>query len=164
MKHRMLAIAPSLAEAVRYAGGWLFDQVMAGWDVTVLTADHSDARALKILGARARDLDSLLAAPLVLGPCLQAIAVRADLCDSDARVRRVVHTALAEGRAEVRFWGDEWPAGLGDSSGPVWHRLSVAARAFKAHALTAAAAPAGPDEDIETFRRAEVRLAPVPVR
>jgi hypothetical protein len=145
-----------MAEVVRFAGGWLFDQVMAGWDVTVLTADPSDSRPLRILGARARDLETMLALPL-LGPCLQAIAVPADLYGSDARVRRMVLTAFDEGRAEIRFWGDSRPEDLDGRGDPVWHRLSVAARAFKAQALAAAAAPADSNEDIEVFRRGEIR-------
>jgi hypothetical protein len=141
---------------VRSAGGWLFDQVMAGWDVTVLTADHSDSRPLEILGARARDLETMLALP-VLGPCLQAIAVRADLYESDPRVRKMVLTAFDEGRAEIRFWGDSPQKDPGARADPLSHRLSVAARAFKAQALAAAAAPADPTDHIEVFRRGAVR-------
>jgi hypothetical protein len=129
---------------------------MAGWDVTVMTADHSDSRPLEILGARVRDLETMLALP-VLGPCLQAIAVRADLYESDERVRGMVLRAFEEGQAEIRFWGDFRPDNLGAAADPLSHRLSVAARAFKAQALVAAAAPAGPAEDVEVFRRGEVR-------
>jgi hypothetical protein len=141
---------------VRSAGGWLFDQVMAGWDVTVMTPDHGDSRPLEILGARARDLETMLALP-VLGPCLQAVAVRADLYESDARVRKMVLTAFDEGQAEIRFWGDSWPEDLNAGSGPVAHRLSVAARAFKAQALAAAAVPVDAADVVEVFRRGEIR-------
>jgi len=151
LRPRLTAIASSTAEVVQFAGGWLFDQVMAGWDVTVITADHGDSRALEILGVRARDLETMLALP-VLGPCLQAIAVRASLYDSDARVRRMVLTALDAGLAEIRFWGDQGPEGFDGAAYPVSHRLSVAARAFKAQALAAAAAPAGSAHDVEVFR------------
>src|ERR1700734_1067170 len=75
LRPRMTAIAPSAAEAVQYAGGWLFDQAMAGWDVTVVTVDDGDPRPLDILGVRARNVDAVLAAP-VLGRCLRAIALR----------------------------------------------------------------------------------------
>jgi hypothetical protein len=153
-----------MVEVVRSAGGWLFDQVMAGWDVTVLTSDDSDSRPLQILGARVRDLETTLALP-VLGPCLSAVAVRADLYDSDPRVRRMVLTAFDEGLAEIRFWGDLRPEDLDGGADPVRHRLSVAARAFKAQALAAAAAPAGPNADIEVFRRGDIRHpSPIPVR
>jgi hypothetical protein len=148
-------------DVVRSAGGWLFDEVMSGWDVTVLTADHGDSRPLEILGVRVRDLETMLALP-VLGPCLQAVAVRADLYESDERVRRMVLTAFDEGDAEIRFWGDvsEDPRAAAD---PLSHRLSLAARAFKAQALAAAAASAGPagrvDQGVEVFRRGRVRRA-----
>lgn len=155
LRLRLAAIAPSTVEVVQSAGGWLFDQVMAGWDVTVLTADHSDSRPLEILGARVRDLETMLALP-VLGPCLQAIAVRADLYQSDERVRAMVLTAFDEGQAEIRFWGDV-PEGLSAGADPLSHWLSLAARAFKAQALAAAAAPAYPAEDVEMFRRGQVR-------
>lgn len=151
-------MAPSLVEVVRSAGDWLFDQVMAGWDVTVLTPDGADARPARILGVRAGDLESVLARR-VRGSCLQGIAVREDLYDSDARVRRMVHEALDAGLAEVRLWGagdDGVPAAPG---GLVRHRLSMAARAFKAQALAAAAVPAGPGLDTEVFRSAVPALA-----
>ena len=151
----MTTIAPSTAEAVRCAGGWLFDQVMAGWDVTVITADQADPRPLHILGVRARDLDSVLAMP-VLGPCLQAIAVQADLYDADERVRRMVLTAAEAGGADVRLWGDSWPADFNDGANPLPHRLSLAARAFKAQAMAAASLPAEPAAETEVFRRGEI--------
>ena len=33
VRYRLDVVAPSVAEAVRAAGGWMFDRVMAGWDV-----------------------------------------------------------------------------------------------------------------------------------
>ncbi len=36
MRYRLDVIAPSVIDAVQFTGGWLFDRVMAGWDVTVL--------------------------------------------------------------------------------------------------------------------------------
>ena len=35
--------------------GWLFDQGMAGWEVNVLTVDHSGTWPLRILGALGHD-------------------------------------------------------------------------------------------------------------
>lgn len=141
---------------MQFAGGWLFDQVMAGWDVTVITADGGDSRPLRILGVRSRDLDILLALPLA-GPCLKAIALRTDLYDTDERVRRMVQAAVAVGRADIRLWGDCWPADFGSRSAPVSHQLSMAAMAFKAQALAAAAVPAAPPADTELFQRADIR-------
>jgi hypothetical protein len=168
MRPRLTALAPSVVEVVRYAGGWLFDRAMAGWDVTVITSDHSDSRPLRILGASVRDLETTLAVP-VLGTCLSTIAVRSDLYDCDARVRRMVLATFDEGLAEVRFWGDPRPEDLDGTADPVWHRLSFAARAFKAQALAAAAAEAAdPNEDIEVYgkladlRAEEVRVTGAP--
>jgi len=152
----MTAIAPSAAEAVQYAGGWLFDQVMAGWDVTVITAEAGDQRPLDILGVRARNLDSIFAAPVV-GPRLRSIALRTDLYRDDERVRRLVRAAVEAGRAEIRLWGDVWPGDFDGSGAPVSHRLSLAARAFKAQALTAADLRHAVTAETEVFRRGELR-------
>ena len=156
LRPRLTAIAPSAGEAVQQAGGWLFDQVMAGWDVTVISVDRGDPRPLHILGVRACVLDTALAAP-VFGACLQAVALRSDLYHADARVRRLVLTAAEAGDTEIRLWGDLWPADFADEADPVSHRLSLAARAFKAQALAAAAVAPEPPMDTEVFRRGEIR-------
>jgi hypothetical protein len=172
LRKRLAVIAPSLGEVVRYAGGWLFDLVTAGWESTVLTADHADPRPLEILGGRGYDLESVLAAPPA-GRCLHAIAVEANLYRSDARVRRMVYQARGEDLTELMVLGDDWlddPAGTAGTAGtagagPVRHRLSLAARAFKAEALATADIPAGAGDDVEVFRRAAISradLTPVP--
>ena len=153
LKPRLAVMAPCISEAVRSAGGWLFDQVMAGWDVTVLTADDADARPLQILGVRATDLEGVLARR-VRGSCLQGIAVRTDLYGSDSRIRRMVSEALEGGVAEVRLWGG-CPAELDDAASPEWHGPSFAARAFKVQARAVPAVPAEGSEgseDTEEFR------------
>jgi hypothetical protein len=156
LRPRVIAIAPSTAEAVRYAGGWLFDQVLAGWDVTVVTAEAGDPRPFDILGVRARDFDAVFASP-VLGPSLQGVALRADLYRDDERVRRLVLAAAESGRAEIRLWGEVWPADFDGSGDPVSHQLSLAARAFKAQALAAADLRDAPLAETEVFRRGELR-------
>lgn len=157
LKPRMAAIAPCAADVVKSAGGWLFDQVLAGWDVTVLTSDQADRRALRILGVRDHELDSALAYP-VHGPCLAAIAVPAEMYHADERVRRMVLAAAEAGRTEIRLWGDgdAVPADF-DAGDPVAHRLSAAARAFKAQAMMAAAIRADGPMDTEVFRRGAIR-------
>ena len=163
LRPRLTAIAPSAAEAVRSAGGWLFDQVMAGWEVTVVTAETGNPRPLDILGVRARGLDAIVAAP-ALGPCPRTIALRADLYHDDERVRRLVRAAAEAGRAEIRLWGGGWPAEFDGGGTVVSHRLSLAARAFKAQALAAAHLLGEPATETEVFRRGEVgrpRLAAV---
>jgi hypothetical protein len=153
MRYRLDVVGPSIVEVVRCAGGWLFDRVMAGWDVTVLVTDDNDTdvRPLRILGAESADLGSALALA-GQGPLPQAVAVAADLFGCDARIRRGVLEALHDGGIEVTFWGDTWPAELDCTVNSVQHRLSVAARAFKAEALAAAAAPATAVGRTETFR------------
>lgn len=138
MRYRLDVIAPSVSEVVASAGGWLFDRVMAGWNVTVLLADRRDDVALQILGAETADLESALAAGIA-HPRPHALAVAADLYRRDTRIRHGVRQALEHGQTEVTLWGDTWPEELTRSVDSVEHRLSVAARAFKAQALAAAA-------------------------
>jgi hypothetical protein len=88
---------------------------------------------------------------------MQAIALRADLYHDDDRVRRLVLAADEAGRAEVRFWGEWWPADFDGRGDPVSHRLSLAARAFKAQALAAADLRGAPTAETEVFRRGELR-------
>jgi hypothetical protein len=136
---------------VRFAGGWLFDQVLAGCDVTVHVTDHADARALRILGARVVDLADTLGTRWRV-PYPQTLAVDADLLTADPRVRLLLREAAGTSQTEVRLWGGGWPADLDGEACALCHRLSVAARAFKAHALVAADAPADPVDPTETFR------------
>ena len=155
LRPRLVALATSTADVVQVAGGWLCDQVLAGWDVIVVTADHEDQRALRILGVRGRDLESALAVPL-LGPCLRALAVETGLYCSDERVHQMVRAVAETGRTEIRLWGYAWPADLDARADRVSHRLSVAAGAFKAQALAAAAIAEWP-ADTEEFRRGAIR-------
>ncbi|OBK76226.1 hypothetical protein [Mycobacterium sp. 1274761.0] len=150
MRYRLDVVGPSVVDVVRFAGGWMYDRVMAGWDVTVLLTHSEDARPLDILGVATADLESALAL-WEQRPHPQTVAVAADLFASDERVRRGVLGALEQGVTEVTLWGDTVPAELDDSVGPVAHNLSAAARAFKRQAL-AAAADAGSVSDTETFR------------
>jgi hypothetical protein len=161
-------IAPSSVDAVRFAGGWLFDQVMSGWEATVVTLDRTDSRPLRILGADVIDLDAALVAS-VMGPRPQLIAVDAGLYDCDPRVRRMMMSTLGTGQGcdlgEVILWGgpssvDQAPGQARDQvAAPVRHRLSVAATAFKAQALAAAAAPVESIEAAETFRVGDLSRA-----
>lgn len=152
MRYRLDVVAPNVADAVAFAGGWLFDRVMAGWDVTVLVGDPLEDRPLQVLGARTLDLESALRS-VGSRPEPQSLAVAADLFGSDTRVRDGVLDALDHGATEVTLWGDTESAELDRSVDAVHHRLSAAARVFKARALVAAAADASV-APIETFRSA----------
>jgi hypothetical protein len=150
MRYRLDVVAPSVAEVVRSAGGWLVDRVMAGWDVTVLIAGDDDIRPLQILGVDTADLETVMQL-WEQRPHPQTVAVAADLFVSDARVREGVLGALQQGMTEVTLWGDSWPAELGSTVDSVQHELSAAARAFKAQAL-AAAGDTDPVTGTEAFR------------
>jgi hypothetical protein len=155
MRYRLDVVAADVVDVVRFGGGWLFDRAMAGWDVTVLVADHPDTRPLQILGARVIDLEDALAA-VESRPRPQALAAAADLFGCDSRVRQGVLQALDHGVTEVTLWGESWPAELDDSVGLVQHRLSMAAKIFKGQALAAAldgdGSPHGSIGYLETFR------------
>jgi hypothetical protein len=137
MRYRLDVVAPTVLDAVKFAGGWVYDRVMAGWDVTVLIGDDEDARPLEILGAEVRDLESVLES-WQDRPHPQTIAVAADLFDRDSRVRKGVLSALEQGATEVTLWGEGLPAEIDKSVDSVQHQLTAAARAFKAQALAAA--------------------------
>jgi hypothetical protein len=131
----LMVIAPSMADAVRSVGGWLFDHSIRGWDAEVLTSDRCPARPALILGARADDLKAL-SCPLPKERPL-TIMVSAALYTAEALVRQVADDALRGRRADVLVWGDALPLELEGASRPVRHQISVAARAFKTQALLA---------------------------
>lgn len=150
MKYRFDVVAATVAEAVENAGGWLFDRVAAGWDVTVLIADgDEDDRPLQILGVQAADLDSAFIEGRTR-PHPQTVAVAAHLFDTDARVRGGVLAALAAGQTEVTLWGEACPAEL-HGIDAAHHELSAAARAFKSQALAACGIRRAVNS-VETFR------------
>ena len=152
MRYRLDVVACNVPEVVKFAGGWLVDRVMAGWDVTVLISADEDTRPLEILGVETHDLEAALE-EWADRPHPQTVAVAADLFASDARVRKGVLSALDQGMTEVTLWGDEWPEELDSTIGSVHHQLSAAARAFKAQALAAADDPdARTVGDTESFR------------
>ncbi|MBF6191562.1 MULTISPECIES: hypothetical protein [Nocardia] len=157
MRYRLAVVAATAVDVVRHAGGWLCDRTMAGWEVTVLLADCSGARSLQILGATVLDLERSLATP-VHDTWPHAVAVAQELFAADARVRQGVLDCLDHGLIEVALWGEELPEELDRRLDPVHHRLSVAARAFKGCALTAAGAPASNVGAAETFRSGELLL------
>jgi hypothetical protein len=152
----MVLVGSSVCDVVRTAGGCIFDRVSAGWDVLVLVADHPDTRALEILGARVLDLDTAYAN--VSEPFPQALAVCSDLIASDERVRREILDVLGGGYEkegvgmDVTVWGESCPDELKDRFAPDEHRLSMAARVFKAQALAAAGCAVDTVAPTEAFR------------
>ncbi|MFE7747220.1 hypothetical protein [Nocardia sp. NPDC057455] len=157
LRYRLAVVAATAVDVVRHAGGWLCDRTMAGWEVTVLLADCSDARALQILGATVLDLERSLATP-VHDTWPHAVAVAPELFAGDARVRQGVLDCLDHGLIEVALWGEDLPEELDRRLGAVRHPLSVAAQAFKGCALTAAGVPASDVGVPEVFRSGELLL------
>lgn len=147
IKYQLNVIGSTVLDVVTSAGGWLFDRVMAGWEVNVLVADLDEVRPLEILGARSFELNSALRT-MRKGPHPQALAVAIDVFDSDERVRQAVLAAMLRGSTEVTFWGQGSPTRVERTVSPVEHPLTAAAQVFKAHALAAAAGrqPSGPTE------------------
>ena len=80
-----------------------------------------------------------------------AIAVAADVFNTDARVRETVVRALKRGLTEVTLWGETWPPDFHGAKA-VQHQLSSAARAFKTQALAVAALRDASMTGTETFR------------
>ena len=160
IKYQLNVIGSTVLDVVTSAGGWLFDRVMAGWEVNVLVAELDAVRPLEILGARSFDLDSALRA-MRKGPQPQALAVAIDVFDSDERVRQAVLAAMLRGSTEITFWGPGTPTTVDRTVSPVEHPLTAAAQVFKAHALAAAAVrePSGPTETFfRDFSKAPVLL------
>ena len=153
---RIFVAAPCVLAAIQFVGGWVFDRVMAGWAVVVFVPGPVDAGPLRILGADVRSLDSAVALVGVV-PAPNVIAVSAELVAKDRAVKQIVCQALKDAHTELVVWGESLPLSVRGNFGPVEHRLSLAARAFKAHALLAAGAEAtvGPTE---AFREA-MRIA-----
>lgn len=160
MRYRFDVVGRSVLDVVTAAGGWLYDRSTAGWDVTVMLLDDvegrggiedTDTRPLEILGARVLDLESVLT-QWEQWPHPQTVAVCAEMFDGHARVRQGVIDALEHPSTEVTLWGAV-PAELDSDVDVRQHRLSAAARAFKAQALLAAGVdPAAGSARTETFR------------
>jgi hypothetical protein len=154
-RYRLDVVASSPADVVCSIGGWLYDRVRAGWEVTVLLPQQCDTRPLQILGMQAADLDSQIS-PASTGCAARGLAVSADMFASDIRVRQGVFDALDHWMTEVTLWHDGWPLAVGHRTTTVQHVLSAAARAFKRHALTAAGSTdtVGPTETLRSDMKA----------
>jgi hypothetical protein len=159
-RYRLTVVASSMVDVVGSAGGWLCDRARAGWDVNVVLADAQDARPLTILGATALGVDGELSDVVRVVSYGGTLAISAQVLATDERVRGHVVNILKRRVADVTVWGRDWPSGFGREGDRVEHKLSSAARAFKALALGAAAAPQssiGPTETLfnlgtESFR------------
>lgn len=138
-------MAPTVADAVRSAGGLVFDRVRLGWRVVVEVPGDDDPRALRVLGVEVGDHT----ADHPDHPDRPtALAVADTMYADDPATRAEVDAALATKSTEVIVWGSaEY---LDGDRSVVSYRLSRAAEVFKAHALVAAGV-FEPVECTETF-------------
>jgi hypothetical protein len=133
---RIDVYAPSVIDVVECIGAWIFDHVMAGWDVRVSIPAPFDDRPLRILGAESGALEAMLHSTPAPAPA--AILISSDLITSDIRVRARGTDALRGGMIEVTTWGQSCPAGLAQHSRVTECQPSLAAATFKFYALVAA--------------------------
>ncbi|MCV7445452.1 hypothetical protein AWB91_21480 [Mycobacterium paraense] len=148
LRYRLDVVAASTADVVASAGGWLYDRVMAGWEVTVLLPHGCDTRALRILGVRPVDADER---PDPAGAASHSLAVSAEAFSADARVREQVLEAMGDRLTELALWGDGWPLAVDRAMTRTQHVLSMAARRFKGYALAEAGIGCGPADPVETL-------------
>lgn len=127
-------LAIDVADAVRGAGGLMFDRRHSGWTVRVFVTGTTDFSPLQILGAQGFSHDGVTALrampPHTALALSSAAAARSSLLGSDvwARWRRA--------SAEVMLWGEP-PGELRGHLVGMEHRLSGAGHAFKARAWAA---------------------------
>jgi hypothetical protein len=154
----LVVLTRDVNDAVTSAGGWLCDRVRAGWRVTVLAPPNSDLRPLQILGVGVSYFDGEIDFLSETGPA--AIAAAADILRDDVRVRDEILRIIQRGNVELTLWGDVGSFGADARFGPVAHRLSDAARAFKNHALVSASIPTSSVGVTEEFRSCAVWYPP----
>ncbi|MGI5219839.1 hypothetical protein [Nocardia sp. CA-290969] len=158
LRHRLAIVAPNTVDAVQYAGGFIFDRMMGGWEVVAVLTEHDDVRPLEILGATVLDLTTAMASP-VHDTWPESVLLAPDVFVSHEWVRKGALDCLDKGLAELSVWGDDLPDELARRVATAHHRLSTAAQAFKRCALAAAGIPERADEAVETFHSGEVLLA-----
>jgi hypothetical protein len=148
LRYRLDVVAASAADVVQSAGGWLYDRVMAGWEVTALLPHGRESRSLRILGVQTSDA---AARPDPTASWSQSLAVSAEAFAADPLVREKVLESLGDRLTEVALWGDGWPLGVDRAMTRTQHVLSAAARRFKGYALAAAGLPCESVDPTETL-------------
>lgn len=139
-RYQLCVVADDVRELVELAGGWMCDRVLAGWDVSVAISEPHDLRPLQILG-----ITTLVTYDQVEsvneGSRTASIAVVPGIFENNEHVRGEVLQAFERRATEVTFCGPAIPDELRGQLERRPYRLSNVARAFKAHALAAAAVP-----------------------
>ncbi|MDG4667908.1 hypothetical protein [Mycobacterium sp. 236(2023)] len=150
------AIGTDPARIVEHIGGWLYDHMKQGWNTSVAAPVSRRSTALRILGVDTVDTSALLSG--YDATAANAIAVDAGLYGSDSVIGAFVDRAARGRFNSIALWGDcgiSSTCTIGFSSGS--HRLSDAARRFKAHAYLALdpelSHPVAPVEEFQCTRR-----------
>ncbi|MCA2355814.1 hypothetical protein [Mycobacterium intracellulare] len=128
-----------VGELVDLAGGWMCDWILAGWDVNVAVSEPRDLRPLQILGITLVTQQRLRLTSD--NSATASIAIAPGIFENDNHIRGEILNALDHGANKVTFVGPSLPSDLDGRLARRQHRLSGAARAFKTHALAAAAVP-----------------------
>jgi hypothetical protein len=134
VRYQVDVVADSVAEAVRHAGGLMFDRRRMGWHVRVVTNDTADCRALTILGAHLEMPREGEAALADQDRMIRCLVLPTDMCTTNPPVVGLNHLLLQKD-SEVLLWGRDVDSELAGPRHPVRHELSAAARTFKAQAL-----------------------------
>lgn len=155
LRYRLDVVAASVADVVQSAGGWLYDRVMAGWQVNVLLPQSCDIRPLRILGVQALDPEAQAA---LAGSTSHSLAVSAEAFTADAQLREKVLESLGDRMIEVALWGEGWPLAVNRTTTRAQYVLSAAARRFKGYALAAAGIARDTVDPTETLLTDSARL------
>lgn len=145
MSYQVDVIADSVADAVRHAGGLMFDRGRMGWRISVVTDDTAHCRALTILGVHrelpgARD-ESFSGRDRVI----RCLVLPVDFCTTNTPAI-AAKSATSQGASELLLWGGDVDSDLAGPLRPVRHELSAAARTFKSQALRSI----GTDDRVES--------------
>jgi hypothetical protein len=136
----LVVVGEDVGDVLGAAGGWIADQVWAGWIARAGVRSRGHETALRVVGADCASINEITADHRrPLHP--HAIAVSADSCRRDEHIRRWVINQAAAAGGEVRMWGahifDEFQL----ATKVIEHRLSRAALQFKRQALVTAGIP-----------------------
>ena len=152
MSYQVDVVVDSVAEAVRHAGGLMFDRRRMGWRVSVVTDDTAHCRALTILGVHREPPDGRDEASFGQDRVIRCLVLPVGRCTTNPSMQ--LKDVLSQEPSELLLWGpgvDCEPAG---TLHPVRYELSAAARTFKAQALRSIGTDSGADT-AEEFWAAE---------
>ncbi|MGE2726102.1 hypothetical protein [Mycolicibacterium pulveris] len=135
--YRLDVVGATIAEAVRHAGGLMFDRVRAGWRVAVVTEDTAHSAALTILGTRTQFPGEPGDMPAKAGRVVHTRILPGD-SSSVNRYTTGVPLQRPEPGSQLLFWGPSVNCEPAQPKYPMRHELSPAARRFKGCALHAA--------------------------